>query len=564
MLLHICEIAGAIVIIALSIAVTHGSNISTKIRAFIQPSQKTETNRNQAVSIGIFILFFILYAFLITYETDKIPTPYHVDEAGMAYDAINIAKYGIDRYSYKYPVYFINFGGGQNALYTYLAAIMIKLFGYSIFIIRLPAIILSLIAAICFSRLLFKRYGYTASIITIALHCLLPFSIMHSRWALESYLLYPMIIISCTTLYNAIRTEKTILFLATGVLLGTTLYSYAISYLLLVLFLALLLPCLIFFHKIRLKNIIALGTPLALLALPLILMLLVNNGIIDEIRTEYISIPKLPVYRGANVSFANIIKNLEFSQNNIFYKIFFTDGMRYNAIPRFGTVYPFSIPFIVSGVLSCLNSTRRDIKNKYFSLDILMNLMFLCSILTSLLIEDININRACEIFFPLIYFLILGIFKTVKNSKKTAWLTAAVYSILFLFFSGYYYSDRFQNDIRKNLVFNSIDDYTQAIDFVHKIKTAKTDKIYVIGRSEAYIYTLLAHNTTPYEISDPYTMSESLSIGNTEYKFLSYIDWDGIPDDYIYIFRDHMSIPWKMDLMNFHTKEFNTIKIYYP
>ena len=152
----------------------------------------------------------------------------------------------------------------------------------------------------------------------------------------------------------------------------------------------------------------------------------------------------------------------------------------------------------------------------------------------------------------------------MKNSKKTAWLTAAVYSILFLFFSGYYYSDRFQNDIRKNLVFNSIDDYTQAIDFVHKIKTAKTDKIYVIGRSEAYIYTLLAHNTTPYEISDPYTMSESLSIGNTEYKFLSYIDWDGIPDDYIYIFRDHMSIPWKMDLMNFHTKEFNTIKIYYP
>lgn len=65
--------------------------------------------------------------FLHFYVLDKIPMAWHPDEAGSAYDAWCIANYGVDRYRMSYPVLFTNFGGGgQSALYTYMASFLLK------------------------------------------------------------------------------------------------------------------------------------------------------------------------------------------------------------------------------------------------------------------------------------------------------------------------------------------------------------------------------------------------------------------------------------------------------
>lgn len=561
MTLHYFELAVSILLIAFALF-TNTKNKTRQKKQWIKNAGLFHLK--SSVYHGCFCFLYFIFAFLICYKADTIPTAYHVDEAGAAYDAINIAKYGIDRYLYKYPVYFINFGGGQNALYTYLAAILIKIFGYSIIIVRLPAIILSLISAFCFSKLVQKKYGETASLISIALHCILPFSIMHSRWALESYLLYPMLIISCCVLFHAIHTGKPVFFLAAGILMGITLYSYAISYLLLVFYLALLLPVLFYFHKITWENVITLGIPLFLLALPLLLMLAVNNGMIEEIKTDFFSIPKLEIYRGNNISLQNIITNLQLNNNNLFYRIFFSDGLRYNAIPRFGTLYPFSIPLILTGFLKCLRSAYEDIKKKKLSTEILIILLFIASLLTSLLINEININRSCEIFFPLIYFLITGLLFIIEKSKTAAILTAGAYMLLFMTFTQYYYSDNFRNDIKKSLVFNSIDDYTNALRFINQLEDKNPKRTFVVGRSEAYIYTLLALDIDSYHISDRASMTKTITTQNNEYHFLQYIDWDNLPDDNYYIFRDNTVIPWRIELMDFHTKDFGIVKVFYP
>ena len=81
---------------------------------------------------------------------DKIPMAWHPDEAGSAYDAWCIANYGVDRYRMSYPVLFTNFGGGgQSALYTYMASFFVKIFGMSLYVFRIPAAIMSL--AVMFS-----------------------------------------------------------------------------------------------------------------------------------------------------------------------------------------------------------------------------------------------------------------------------------------------------------------------------------------------------------------------------------------------------------------------------
>ena len=75
----------------------------------------------------------------------KIPIGINVDEAGIMYDAYCFANYGTDRFDNSYPIYMINFGGGQSALYTYIAAGLIKIFGFSLTVVRIPAVIFSIL-----------------------------------------------------------------------------------------------------------------------------------------------------------------------------------------------------------------------------------------------------------------------------------------------------------------------------------------------------------------------------------------------------------------------------------
>lgn len=74
----------------------------------------------------IFIIIFILFSILLLYKIGLVPKGLHVDEAGMAFDAISIISNGTDRYQNQLPVYLVNFGGGQSALYAYLTSVLVR------------------------------------------------------------------------------------------------------------------------------------------------------------------------------------------------------------------------------------------------------------------------------------------------------------------------------------------------------------------------------------------------------------------------------------------------------
>ena len=93
----------------------------------------------------ILVAIFIIGIAVRIIKFGEIPIGINVDEAGSMQDAYCIANYGTDRFGNSYPAYMINYGGGQSALYTYLAAGLIKLFGYNLTVVRLPALIFSII-----------------------------------------------------------------------------------------------------------------------------------------------------------------------------------------------------------------------------------------------------------------------------------------------------------------------------------------------------------------------------------------------------------------------------------
>src|SRR5699024_8620489 len=102
------------------------------------------------------------------------------------YDAMSLSKYGVDRYLYSFPVYLINFGGGQNALSTYLVTILFKIFDNNLFVLRLPAAIIGIISVVCTFKILKNNKNSLVGLIGAFLMLIMPFFIMKSRWGLES------------------------------------------------------------------------------------------------------------------------------------------------------------------------------------------------------------------------------------------------------------------------------------------------------------------------------------------------------------------------------------------
>ena len=559
---YFAEIIIAFIVIAFALRLNFFAFISSAIRKWLNSAPKHKQEKPSVVYFILIVFLLSTFTFLLIYKVDEIPIPYHADEAGMAYDAKSLAEYGVDRFLYKNPVYFINFGGGMNALYTYLAVPAIKTFGYNVVSVRLPAIILSLVSAMFLTYVIQKEYGNIASVFMMLLFCCIPFSIMHSRWGLESYLFFPMMVISSCFLHRAVRINKIWMYFITGISFGITLYSYAISYVFIPLFLGVICLYLLFIHHIKWTELIALCIPLFLLAIPLLLLLAVNYGFIDEIRTPYISIPKLPVFRHNDIGIGNVLKNLKLNKNNIFYRTLIYDFNPSNVIIKFGTFYYFTLPIIFWGFILCTKRSIGQLKNKKTSLDMMMVWLFLSAFMVSLTLDGINVNRACEMYIPLFYFLCIGILAMYQNRKPAAFAACGLILCLSASFLHYYFVE-YPNDMPKIGILNSVDDFRSALLYADNIDKEKPVTIINGDRPQPYIYTLLALNIDPYTFNEGKNQIGEWVLDFNKYHFRINFPYEEYTTDSIYIFMELNEIPENIDTYGFTCKDINAIRVCY-
>lgn len=441
----------------------------------------------------ILFIFFILIIITSIYKLGIVPNGIHVDEAGMFYDASLLAKFGYDRYLNKLPVYLINYGGGQSAMYAYLTAILIKIFQNKLILMRIPSILFRIISFISAYYLIENEKNKLKRIIFLFLLTITPYFIMQSRWGLDCNLLVSFMTISISLFINSIIKNNNKLLFLSGIFFGLTLYTYALSYVILPIFIIIILGYLLYIKKVTIKKIIIFIAPLIFLSIPLILMILVNNNIIKEIKW-IITIPKLPSYRGNEISFSNILLNFRiFIVIVSFDKILGGENLLYNSIPYFGTLYYISIPFVIIGLSTCIKKTISDIKTKTLTIDIIMLTWFISVIICMLLIKWPNINKANAIFIPLIYFTSLGIINIVTNSKTKLKYILIIYSINYLVFLQYYYFE-YNKQYYTQPYFATY--YLEALDYS---KGLKQNNIYIDPRiiNESYIYIYLKENINP-------------------------------------------------------------------
>lgn len=391
------------------------------------------------------VLLFLMYAvFLFTriFRLDIIPAGIHMDELSYAYDARCLAQYGTDRYGIRMPVLLWAYGDGMGALYCYLQALLMKLFGFSIWTIRMPA-------AICGGLAFFFSYFLAEEIfenkcwafwgpimVTIT-----PYFMMSERWDLGTNLFLSMIIPAFYSYYKAVKSGKTSHYVLAGVVLGITLNTYVLSYLILPLFLIFSTVYLICIKKIDFKKTCLLAVPLFVIALPLFLYQLVSMGVIPEFSFLGSDYRRLPVYRLGEMK----LSNLRGLWAGIKLLLFGKTWITYNAFKEYGAIYLFSVPLVIYGFGICVCRMWQSFKRKKVTVYPFLLFMFIFIFLIFVLSGDDNMHKATGIFFPFIFFMMIAIKEIADHIPMTVPAMLLIFALGYLSYANFFY--RYQNEV---------------------------------------------------------------------------------------------------------------------
>lgn len=251
--------------------------------------------------------------------------------------------------------------------------------------------------------------------------------------------------------------------------------------------------------RIKISDIIVFGIPLCIIATPLILYMLVNAGVIDEIKTPYMSILKMWTFRIGEVNLNNILQNFI----KMFQCIFAFDMNYYNAFPATGTLYYISIPLAIFGFYKSMKNVCRDFKQKNFGLDVVMLINFIAVFICGILIEP-GINRINAIYISAIYYIAIGIIYVSENRRWILGMIITAYIVfyamfLYLYF-GIYGKQESVVGFNKTAV---IDKLVYAVDrYIFYNDTISDKMIYVIQDNEQLKQNLISYGFESEEFKD--------------------------------------------------------------
>lgn len=486
-------------------------------------------------SLIIIIVLILFGAFIRIALINKIPNALNVDEVSAGYESYSILNYGIDRNDNFLPVHFVAWGSGQNVLYSYLMMPFILLLGLNVFSIRLPMALIGVLALFLFYKLIKNVENNKIAIIGLAFLTICPWHIMKSRWGLESNIFPELILLATYLLVKYIKNKNIKLLYIFSAILGLATYAYGTSYFFVPVFLAISLIYLLYKKNIKISNALISVLITSVIALPLIVFTIINTFNLPQINLPFLTIPRLTANRYQEMSSVfsgDFIKNsLTNFIESIKILIFQNDKLEWNALKWYGICYIFSLPFIILGaIINFRKDNQNIVKN-------IINIWFISSVLLMFVCEP-NINRINVAMFPIIYYAVIGISKTIEKSKKVLpIILGIVYIYSFVSFSIYYCNTNFD----EMFVFEG--ELKEVIEYIKD----KEEKVYITNKiKEPYIYVLFYTKTSTIEYTNTvqyFTKGRNFEVVKSFGKYNFYIPKD-INEEAIYILK-------KEDLENY-------------
>ena len=384
----------------------------------------------------IFFLLIILGVLVRVYRFGSAPPGLNQDEAFAAYDAWALLHYGTDSSLHRFPVYLTAWGSGMNALESYLMIPFLALFGVQTWVIRLPQLVLALLALPAAFSVGRRLGGNRGGLCALAVLALCPWHVLLSRWALESNMAPNLLLLG---LCFFLRGREDGRFLPLSALCcGLALYAYSAIWPVMPLLLGLML----WYARPKADLWLLLsGLILAVLALPLVGFLAVNYGLIGEFSLGPFSVPKLVQMRAGEISLARIPDNLRTMLRILLTQ---SDGLKWNSPGRYGLFFPVALPFGLLGFGALLRRTVLAMREKRFDAACLLLVWLGTGTLLTALIS-VNVNRMNFLLMPIALTAALGAETALRlfgrRARIIAPLLLTALLIFFGFFARFYFTD---------------------------------------------------------------------------------------------------------------------------
>ena len=442
----------------------------------------------------IWLIFSIIIFITVIYKFGEIPKYIGVDEAGMIYDAYCLSEYGTDRYLNSYPLYLVNFGGGQSSLCAYLVSVSIKILGTNMIAYRLPVLLVYLISVIVSYLLISKAKDRKTALLFTFLIITCPWNIFNSRMALDCNLYAGLFMLD---LYFLNKAEKNYQYVIAGIFIGLTLYTYSLSWITMPIFLLVWCIYMLYIKKIKIKQIIIMGIPIAIFAMPLIYFLLVNYGIVNNTKLGIFTLPVLTEFRQNEINILNIYRTGLESLNTIFFAE--------------GTIYLVYVPLFVIGYVLEFKNAIQKLKEKQYNISIIMIIAF-TTILIGLLTTRIPTpNKANVLYIPILYFVTIAILNICNNFRMLLIVFITMILMLCVNYEVFYYTIDGVNKINWYEDLN-LTEITKLLE--ENEQTRNTQKYIFAYRSQPQIYNLIELRLSPNEYMN--TVKVKKYIGGAE------------------------------------------------
>lgn len=416
----------------------------------------------QSGAYKIMLLFaFVLHIGVFIYFMVK--KPINIDEAMTVLNANSLAKSGTDILGEKLPIYFDTWlHGGQSPFATYLVAIMIKLFGYSLFVTRVPMFVFSMLGLIAFYKFLKEVIPENETLINIAfcLACISPWHLYSSAFTLDCNFLPHIAMFGMYFLAKGINSTKSKYFVFSMLFFGLGFYCYILSAIIIPVLLAVLFLILLIKKKVSFKNTIISVITIFIVAIPFILQGLVQFGIIENLNFLGFSISKMPYYsRGSELKLNSIFENL----GEGIISLLFTDIYSFNAkgVNSFNFANSFGSVALLAGVITLiLNKIRKRNDFGIFLKAVIISTLVSSATVCSLTFYATALYRYNIYNYIFIIISAYGIYSVSKLFKKPRFkevtsLLVATSLIITTYCFAYYY---------KNDVINTNTFYTSSIE----------------------------------------------------------------------------------------------------
>ena len=423
----------------------------------INNKEKTENTKYRIMLLFAFILHIGVFIYFM------VKKPINIDEAMTVLNANSLAKSGTDILGEKLPIYFDTWlHGGQSPFATYLVAIMIKLFGYSLFVTRVPMFVFSMLGLIAFYKFLKEVIPENETLINIAfcLACISPWHLYSSAFTLDCNFLPHIAMFGMYLLAKGINSTKSKYFVFSMLFFGLGFYCYILSAIIIPVLLAVLFLTLLIKKKVSFKNTIISVITIFIVAIPFILQGLVQFGIIENLNFLGFSISKMPYYsRGSELKLNNILENL--SEGII--SLLFTDIYSFNAkgVNSFNFANSFGSVALLAGVITLiLNKIRKRNDFGIFLKAVIISTLVSSATVCSLTFYATALYRYNIYNYIFIIISAYGIYSVSKLFKKPRFkevtsLLVATSLIITTYCFAYYY---------KNDVINTNTFYTSSIE----------------------------------------------------------------------------------------------------